>query len=388
MGEHRFLSGPPRWRGRPPWWPENEPFPPQGPDGWRNVRGRFARRVAAFLLVILALALLAGGALFWAGTRIGANHPQGWHYFPFGTGLTLFVVVAIVAVLRGARRTAQPVGDVMDAAGRVAAGDYSARVAPRGTREVRELGRSFNAMAERLEADERVRRQLFADVAHELRTPMTVVRANVEGVLDGLYPADAEHLEPVLEEVKVMSRLLEDLSTLAMTEAGAIPLHREPTDPVVLAEEVVAAHAPEARAAAVALAVRGDEAVPSASIDPVRIREVLSNLIANALRYTPAGGSITVGIASEAPSADGSPMVAFRVADTGPGIPSERLEHVFDRFSRSPDSRGAGLGLAIAKGLVEAHGGSIDVASDGGGTVFTLVLPTHPPGSGADGGVG
>ncbi len=377
-------GGPPEWRDRPPWWPQDQPFPPQGPEAWRGLRRRFVRRILAFLLILVSVALLAGGALFWAGTRVGARHAGGGRFYPFGILFVALVVVGIVAAVRGARRTAEPVGEVMDAAERVASGDYGVRVTPSGSREVRDLGRSFNAMAERLEANERVRRQLFADVAHELRTPMTVVRANVEGVLDGLYPADAEHLEPVLEETNVMARLLDDLSTLAMAEGGALRLHLEQTDPVELAEDVVGAHRAEARAAGVAISVVAATDVPSVQLDPVRVREVLSNLIANALRYTPPGGTVTVGV--EPGRARGeAPAVAFRVADTGSGIPADEVEHVFDRFSRSPDSRGAGLGLAIAKGLVEAHGGSIEVASQGAGTVFTFVLPTSSAAVGGDG---
>jgi signal transduction histidine kinase len=235
-------------------------------------------------------------------------------------------------------------------------------------------------MAERLEATERARRQLFADVAHELRTPLTVVQANVEGVLDGLYPADPAHLGPVLEETKVMSRLLEDLSTLAMAESGALRLYREPTDPFELVDEVVAAHRPEAQASDIDLAANDgqEEARPPGAVvvqlDPVRIREVLSNLIANALRYTPSGGRVTV--AAELRGAEGrDAAVAFEVTDTGPGIAPDRASTVFDRFAKSADSRGAGLGLSIAKGLVEAHGGTITVKSAPGRTAFTFVLP-------------
>jgi two-component system sensor histidine kinase BaeS len=336
------------------------------------VRRHFVRRIAAFLAALVLLGLLGGGFLFWLGTRFGGSSPNAGHrYGPFGFIVVVVVVLGIVALIRGARRTAAPLGDVMDGAGRVAAGDYAARVTPRGPREVRQLGRSFNAMAERLEATERARRQLFA------------VRANVEGVLDGLYPADPAHLEPVLEETKVMSRLLDDLSTLAMAESGALRLHIEEADPVELADEVAAAHQPEAQAAGVNLAV--DERWPGDAVrlDPVRIREVLSNLIANALRYTPTGGRITIAV--QAGSTPAGPAVAFEVADTGPGIPADRQSTVFDRFSKSPDSRGAGLGLSIAKGLVEAHGGAISVASATGGTTFTFVLPTGGPRQGPDG---
>jgi two-component system, OmpR family, sensor histidine kinase BaeS len=328
-----------------------------------------------FLTFVVLMAALAGASIFWLGSRI-VGTPRTGHWFGPG-GVIVFVLIVIVLVARGARRAARPIGDVMDAAERVSAGDYAARVVPGGPREVRQLGRSFNAMAERLEATERARRQLFADVAHELRTPMSVVQAYVEGVLDGLYPADAAHLGPVLEETKVMARLLDDLSTLAMAESGALRLHLEPTDPFELVEEIVAAHRPEARGDGVDLTTTSPATGAPAvvQLDPVRIREVLSNLVANALRYTPPGGRITVGVAAGTSGVSGASEVAFSVSDTGPGIPADRLATVFDRFSKSPDSRGAGLGLSIAKGLVEAHGGRISVGSTASGTVFTFVLP-------------
>lgn len=170
------------WRQRPPWWPESETWPPQGPEGWRGVRRHFARRIGLFLAAVVLLAVMGGGTLFWLGTRFGAGGPNAGHRFaPAGFFVTVLILVGLIALIRSARRAAGPVGDVMDGAARVAAGDYAVRVKPRGPREVRQLGRSFNAMAERLEATERARRQLFADVAHELRTPLTVVQANVEG---------------------------------------------------------------------------------------------------------------------------------------------------------------------------------------------------------------
>jgi two-component system, OmpR family, sensor histidine kinase BaeS len=369
----RFRGGPP-WRGGPPpWWPASEPWPPPGRESWQGVPRHFARRVAMFLLALFGLAFLAGGFLFWIGSNVWhGNATHRWNGArPFGFIVVLVILVLAVVAIRGARRTTRPVAEVMGAADRVASGDYSARVSPSGPGEVRNLARSFNAMAERLESNERVRRQLFADVAHELRTPLTIIQANIEGILDGLYAADAEHLEPALEETRVMARLLEDLSTLAMAESGALRLQIEPTDPNELVEDVVAAHRPEATAAGVGLTAAASPSLGPVDMDAVRIREVLSNLIANAIRYTPDGGRITA--AAEANPGGG---VRFSVTDSGAGIPSERLERVFDRFSKSPDSRGSGLGLAIAKSLVEAHDGTIGVRSGAGaGTTFWFVIP-------------
>jgi signal transduction histidine kinase len=244
-------------------------------------------------------------------------------------------------------------------------------VRERGPRDARALAAGFNRMAARLEATEAQRRRLLADVTHELRTPLTVMQGNLEGVLDGVYPADAEHLAPILEEMRVLSRLIDDLRTLALAESGALTLHREPVDLAVLAGETAAAFRAQAQQAGVRLEVDGGDDLPLLALDPVRLREVLANLVANALRYTPAGGEVRIGL--RAGAAGGATIT---VRDTGAGIAPEALPHVFDRFYKSDESRGTGLGLAIARNLAEAHGGRLTAASQPGqGTVMTLELP-------------
>jgi len=243
-------------------------------------------------------------------------------------------------------------------------------VRPRGPRELRSLARAFNAMSARLETSEDQRRRLLADVTHELRTPLTIMQGNLEALLDGLYPADAEHLAPILDETRVLSRLIDDLRTLSLAEAGALTLHREPTDIAALVADSVASFRAQADGQGVALTAAIDGTLPQTEIDPVRMREVLSNLLSNALRYTPHGGSIRVG----ASASDGRVLVSVR--DTGPGIAADALPHVFDRFYKSEESRGAGLGLAIAKSLVVAHGGQIEaVSAPGQGTEMRITLP-------------
>src|SRR5207249_110092 len=153
------------------------------------------------------------------------------------------------------RRLVIPLGDLIDAAQRVEAGDYGARVRPRGPRELRALARAFNAMSERLETSEEQRRRLLADVTHELRTPLTIMQGNLEALLDGLYPADAQHLEPILDETRVISRLVDDLRTLSLAEAGALTLHREPTDIGQLVADSVGSFRPQADGAGVGLAI-------------------------------------------------------------------------------------------------------------------------------------
>jgi two-component system sensor histidine kinase BaeS len=291
-------------------------------------------------------------------------------------GLLVLVggIVAFAIVGRTLRRTAFALDDLADAAERVEAGDYSARAdePPRATRPVRNLVRGFNAMAARLEANETQRQSLLADVSHELRTPLAVVQGNIEAMLDGVHAADEEHLGAILDETKILARLVDDLRTIALSDAGALPLHREPTDLAILAADTAASFRPTADAGGVDLTVDVADDTPLLDVDPVRIREVVANLVANALRHTPSGGSVRI----EAHLADGARDVVLTVADTGTGIDPALVPHVFDRFAKAPESRGSGLGLAIARGLVEAHGGSITLDSrPGAGSTFRIRIP-------------
>jgi signal transduction histidine kinase len=273
------------------------------------------------------------------------------------------------------RRLAARVDDVIDAVGRVADGDLSARVAERGPADARSLARAFNAMTSRLEGSEEQRRKMLADVSHELRTPLSVVQGSLEAIVDGVRPADEANLAAILDETKVLSRLVEDLRTISLAESGALALHREPTDIAALIRDVMASFAPQAETAGVEISVSEAVRAPVVDVDPVRTREILTNLFANALRYTPRSGTVRVGV-----GADDSGAVAVTIADTGAGIPPEALDHVFERFYKSAESRGAGLGLAIAKQLVEAHGGTISASSVvGTGTQIRFTLPIEPP---------
>jgi signal transduction histidine kinase len=225
-----------------------------------------------------------------------------------------------------------------------------------------------------LQLTETQRRNLLADVTHELRTPLTIIQGNLEGLLDGIYPRDDAHLAAILEDARVLARLIDDLRTLALAESGALPLHREPTDLGVLIGETVASFRPQAAAAEVEVSPVVDEEIPLLDLDPVRMREVLTNLIANALRYTPAGGRVCVtGRVNQAEQ-----RVIISVSDTGTGIPPEILPHIFERFYKSGDSYGTGLGLAIARNLVITHGGEITALSNSTsapGTTIRISLP-------------
>ncbi|MCD6020987.1 MAG: integral rane sensor signal transduction histidine kinase [Actinomycetia bacterium] len=325
----------------------------------RHFLGKFVVVLGVAVVAIVGLSALAG-VFFSRGE--GDRGP----FFPIGL---VVVVLVVLLVVRAGRRFASPIVDVMEAADRVAAGDYESRVEVRGPREVQRLGAAFNAMTERLGSNEDRRRQLLADVAHELRTPLSVIQANLEALVDGLYPADETHLRSVLDETKVMARLLNDLQTLSTAEAGALTLHLEPTEPRHLIESAVRSFAAQAGEAGVRLDTRVAESLPEIEVDRLRIGEVLGNVLSNALRHTAAGGSVTL----EAFAAGEG--VSVSIADTGTGIPPERLPHVFARFSRAADSPGTGLGLAIAKSLIEAHGGEIRAESTGAGTTISFTLP-------------
>jgi two-component system sensor histidine kinase BaeS len=291
----------------------------------------------------------------------------------FVTGIGVIALVAglagFFALARTFRSASRPINDLIDATERVERGDFSVRVTESGPSILRALARTFNSMAERLEQNERARRNLLADVTHELRTPLTIIQGNIEGVLDGIYGRDDAHLAPILDETRVMSRLIDDLRTLSLAEAGALQLQLESTDVSALARDVVAAFAVQANETQVTLNVKAEEAV-MAEVDETRIRAVLNNLIANALRYTPAGGIITVSVQSSDNAA------RIDVHDTGSGIAPADLPHVFDRFYKGRDSSGSGLGLAIAKQLVQAHAGEIHAESDAGTRIW-ITLPAE-----------
>jgi signal transduction histidine kinase len=270
----------------------------------------------------------------------------------------------------------RPFGDLLEKANRVANGDYSVRVNERGPSEIRSLARAFNDMVSRLEATNAQRQNFMADVTHELRTPLTIIQGNIEGMLDGVYPADEDHLTSILEETELLSRLVDDLRTLALAESGALHLAKEPTDLAVLLGETTAAFRAEADAAGVEMILETPDNAPLLDLDPGRMRQVLSNLLANALRYTPAKGSIQVDFTLTGPAEE--QIARIVVEDNGAGIPPEDLPHIFDRFYKAADSGGMGLGLSIAKKVIEAHGGTINADSmPEQGTAIRIDLPVE-----------
>jgi two-component system OmpR family sensor kinase/two-component system sensor histidine kinase BaeS len=298
---------------------------------------------------------------------------QPWIIFPFGIAGVFILLVTVFLAVRSLRRMSRPLDELVEASNKVAEGDFSVRVDVKGPPEVRTLLDGFNAMAERLQVNDRQRRNMLADVSHELRTPLTVIQGNVEGILDGMYPADETRLQSILEETQVLSRLIEDLRTLALAESGALQLKKEPMDLGELIRDTVAGFETQAKEKDISLELELSQ-TEEADVDPQRIREVLSNLIGNALRYTSGKGVVKVGLIE---SGSGSERgVLLFVEDNGPGIESADLPHVFERFYKSSDSGGMGLGLSIAKYLVEAHGGRIWAESSAGrGTKISFTLP-------------
>ena len=367
---HNFRHGP------PPWWPENESWPPVEPR-WRKMRGRFSRRLGClmglFSLLAVGLFFIVMGLLVKGLDLVQTPRPFHW-LVPAGIALFVLALAFLVLAGRSLRRYSAPLGDLLDAADRIAEGDYTARVTEGGPREVRSLARAFNGMAERLQVTSEQRRNLLADVTHELRTPLTVIQGNLEGMLDGVYAADEARLKSVLEETQILARLVEDLRVMTLAESGALQLKKESTDLAVLIAETLSVFRAQADLAGVKLTLEAAADLPSLNLDPERMRQVLSNLIGNALRYTPSGGSIGVHICL-VPDGQGK-RVEITVADTGAGIAPDILPHVFERFFKSRDSSGTGLGLPIAKYLVEAHGGTITAESElGKGTTVRVRLP-------------
>jgi len=287
----------------------------------------------------------------------------------------LVAAAALVLAVILARQITGPVRRLAAATTDIAGGKLDSRIENTGSDELGQLGQSFNSMAATLQRQEEERRSMLADIAHELRTPLSVLRGNLEAMLDGLLEPRHEQLSVLHEQSVALSRLIDDLRTLSLAAEGHLELHRQPTDVAELARRVVGEMEAGAKEREIALSVEAPESLPRPALDSDRIGQVLRNLIDNALRYTPASGRVRVTVRPQAQ------RVTVTVSDTGAGIAREDLPHVFDRFYRADGSRtratgGSGLGLAIVKQLVEAHGGEVRAESDPGrGSVFSFALP-------------
>jgi two-component system, OmpR family, sensor histidine kinase BaeS len=330
-----------------------------------------ARRVGCFFALALLLFGAVGTALVWLVlSAVGVVGSAPFIRLVSGIGLLLGLGAVAISVLV-LRRLTGPATGLVDAAGKIESGDYSARVPVRGPSELRSLARAFNAMSSRLEAEEARRQSILADVAHELRTPLTIIRGQAEGIVDGVYPATPDRVAPILAATRTLEMLVEDLRTLGLAEIGTLRLQLELLDLGVLVNEVLATFRATGAEAGVTLVADVAAGNPPVDGDPARLRSVLSNLLTNALRYTPRGGAVRVTVA---PARDD--MVRLSVHDTGEGISPELMERVFDRFVKDKSSTGSGLGLAIVRDIVEAHGGSVVAHSDvGDGTTIEMTLP-------------
>lgn len=273
------------------------------------------------------------------------------------------------------RQITAPLNALASASDKIAAGDLTARAPLRGDDEIARVARSFNAMADNLAHSETARRNMLADIAHELRNPIGVIQGQLEAMMDGVFPMDAATIASLHDDTLLLARLVGDLRELSLADAGQLTLTREPTNLQELIERVVNAFQPQAHEQQVTLTTILATDIPSLNLDAHRIEQVLRNLVSNALRYTPANGNVSVKLARA------GNFARVEVRDTGTGIAPDALPHVFERFWRADKSRtraqgGTGLGLAIAKQWIEAHGGQIGVESKvQQGTTFWFTLP-------------
>jgi two-component system sensor histidine kinase BaeS len=291
------------------------------------------------------------------------------------TALGVLLIAALVMVFAG-RRLVRPILALTGAAQRMTNGDHAARVPVTGRDEVARLGHAFNAMAESIQHHDHQRKAMVSDVAHELRTPLANIKGYLVASEDGVVPLDRELVTSLLEEAGLLERLVADLQDLALADAGKLRIHPQLDDLSELAQQVVSAHRPAAEAAEVTLTAEVNGPAP-AVVDNARIRQALGNLVSNAIRFTPSGGRVMVGVRRVGNGYN------LTVTDNGTGISDQHLPYLFDRFYRAEQSRsrttgGSGLGLAITKHLVEAHRGTIAATSRvGHGSTFTIHLPAR-----------
>ncbi len=326
---------------------------------------------------LTVLFLIGIGAAFWlASGHFPLDMRPDRHFNPLECLIPLIFLMLAGALGRmGFHRLAQPFAEIISATEAIARGNLNVRLAERGPKPLREMAHSFNTMTSELARIDQQRRNLTADIAHELRNPLHIIQGNLEGMLDGVYEPNPENLTAMLDETHLLSRLVADLQTLSLAEGGQLPLHPTRFLLADLLADVASSFSPRAAEQGVEIRV---EATPglALSADYDRLDQVLSNLVANALRYTPRGGILTL----RADLASG--LVRITVADTGSGIPADDLPFIFDRFwkgdrARTRDGAGSGLGLAIARQLIRAHGGDIRADSlPGQGTTFTIEF--HP----------
>ncbi len=353
------------------------------------MRNRLIWKLLAVNLPIVAVVI----AVIWAAIDfLAADYfmqlmkqyeisPSESHEMFVGAIHRYLIQVSLVAILVAAglsliltRRILRPLSDMAEVTQHLAAGDYGARVPVRAKDEVGELGAAFNEMAARLEQVEQLRKTMVADMAHELRTPLTNVRGYLEALADGVVPPSAQTFHMLQQEIMRLVRLVEDLNRLTKADAAAMALRREPVALPQLVGQALELYGYRFNGKQVTVETRIDDAAARVTGDPDKLLQVVCNLLQNAWQYTPQGGRVRVT------AARGAEEIRLTVANTGAGIAEVDLPHVFERFyradkSRSRDSGGAGIGLAIVKALIEPHGGKVGASSGDGETRIWFTLP-------------
>jgi two-component system sensor histidine kinase BaeS len=352
------------------------------PQKTRRSIGRLIRLIIS--MVIFLLLFMGGASIFlylFFSEYTGSRNSWLLLFVPFAV-----IAMAIIAAYLFYTRYGRPLGQIFNAIDSVVEGNLSVRVPASDSSQLFELTQRFNKMLSELERAEQQRRNLTADIAHELRTPLHIIQGNLEGIMDGVYQPTPEHINTTLEETKLLARLVNDLQTLSLAETGQLPLHPTRFLLADLIDDLTSSFSSQAASLGIDLKTSITDQNQELTADYDRLNQVLSNLISNALRHTPSGG--TVAVHTESIQKESGPAkfaVRITIQDTGSGIPAEDLPFIFDRFWRGDKSRSerthSGLGLAIAKQLIRAHGGTVAAQSVvGTGSSFVIELPEHVQG--------
>ena len=291
--------------------------------------------------------------------------------------LVTFTILGIIAGVISSRGLSAPLSRLAEAARAIGERDLSQRVSVRGSQEIQDVARAFNEMAAQLEESEKLRQNLLSDVAHELRTPLSVIQGNLQAILDDVYKLDKTEIAQLYDQTRQLSRLVDDLRELAQAEARQLPLEFEPLDFSALLKDLSNIYTPILESADIKLETDfQSRGVPLIRGDRERLVQCLQNLLNNAIRFTPPGGAVLLSLTGNRRG------LTFKIKDTGIGINPDHIPHIFDRFyridpARSREKGGTGLGLAITRAIVDAHGGNIQAYSEGSGrgSTFTIFLP-------------
>jgi signal transduction histidine kinase len=352
-------------------------FKPLSPQKTRRIINDLIRFIIS--MFILLLLSMGGASVFLYFFFSDYSEIRNIWFLLCGVPFAVFTL-AILAAYLFYTRYGRPLGQIFNAIDSVAEGDLSVRLPVSDVSQFSELTRRFNNMLSELERAEQQRRNLTADIAHELRTPLHIIQGNLEGIIDGVYQPTPAHINTTLEETRLLARLVNDLQTLSLAEAGQLPLHPARFLLADLIADLASGFSSQAASQGIDLKTRLTDSNQELTADYDRLNQVLSNLVSNALRHTPSGGTVFIHTESVQQEAQTAKTVRITIQDTGSGIPAEDLPFVFDRFWRGDRSRRerthSGLGLAIARQLIRAHGGTVAVQSVlGTGSSFVIEIP-------------